>query len=318
MKAKLNPMTGNRMNLVCELDSATFRGEDIRYYHLAYRDVCNGEQWTDDELDESNTNQVYNQYRAKHGIPFPTDITAMRKHYGVSAAMMSRIMGFGTNQWRKYEDGEVPNESNARAIIAAADVKTFIHFLEMASADIDGGKRDDIKARAMQVGNFNMPRPSALTGYASFAPSKCAAVIREIISRIGETYITKANKLLFYIDFLNYKRTGFSMTGLEYKAMQYGPIPRDYMSVYGSLKGVGKEERMIGTAGGTVLILEDSCSSYELTQSELNCIADVCEKFKDSTSVGISEYSHSEDAWRNHQQQRETIPYSDAFSLSLN
>lgn len=312
-------MTGKLMELVYEPDTTIYRGDVFKYVHLAYRDPDSGDQWTTDELDESNTNQVYNQYRIKHGIPFPADIAAMRKHYDVSALMMSRIMGFGVNQWRKYEDGEIPNESNARAIIAAADVNTFLRFLDMASADIDGDKREKIKAKAMQAGSYNLSHPSAHTGYTSFSQTKCSAVVREVISRLGETFITKANKLLFYIDFLYYKRTGFSMTGLEYQAMQYGPIPRDYMAVYGSLKGVGKEERMIGSAGGTVLVaLEDYDNPYKLTQSELDCIADVCEKFNDTTCAGISEYSHREEAWRNYQEQRATIPYSESFSLSMN
>lgn len=296
--------------------TAKFRGEEYAYTRLHIVDT-KGYTWTTTGLDESNTNQVYNQYRVKHGIPFPADIIGMREHYGVSAAMMSRIMGFGANQWRRYEDGEVPNESNARAIIAAAEVKTFLRFLEMASADIEENKREKIRQEAVKAGDFAISRPSLCSGYTVFDPAKCAAVVREIISLIGETFVTKANKLLFYIDFLNYKRTGFGMTGLGYKAVQYGPIPRNYMAVYGALQGVGKEERMIAYGGGTVLTLDEEATPYTLTESEKGCIAEVCAKFKDSTSVGISEYSHREEAWRNHRATHGYIPYSEAFSLSL-
>lgn len=82
--------------------------------------------WTTTELDEANLFQVYNQYRAKHGIPFPDEIAGLRKHYGISAAKMAQILGFGINQYRMYEDGEVPSISNARTIIAARRKQCFV------------------------------------------------------------------------------------------------------------------------------------------------------------------------------------------------
>ena len=49
---------------------------------------------------EANIFQVYNQYRVKHGIPFPDEISGIREHYGLSAAKMAQILGFGINQYR--------------------------------------------------------------------------------------------------------------------------------------------------------------------------------------------------------------------------
>ncbi|MDE6239881.1 MAG: XRE family transcriptional regulator, partial [Muribaculaceae bacterium] len=99
MKEELSPITGRPMVLVTETDSAEFRGEKFFYTHLAYRCQDSGQQFTTTELDEVNVNQVYNAYRQKHGFPFPQEIIQLRNHYGVSASMMSEIMGFGANQW---------------------------------------------------------------------------------------------------------------------------------------------------------------------------------------------------------------------------
>ena len=53
-----------------EVRKTTFRKEEFEYIHTGIIDE-DGEYWTTTELDEANIFQVYNQYRAKHGIPFP-------------------------------------------------------------------------------------------------------------------------------------------------------------------------------------------------------------------------------------------------------
>ena len=46
------------------------------------------------------------------------------------------------------------------------------------------------------------------------------------------------NKLLFYTDFLCYKKYGRAMSGLAYKAIQYGPVPVRWDRVYSLVDGV--------------------------------------------------------------------------------
>lgn len=69
--------------------------------------------------------QVYRQYRERHGIPSPDDIKAIRMKYRVSAAKMSRILGLGANQYRLYESGEMPSLSNARLITLVSEKDNF-------------------------------------------------------------------------------------------------------------------------------------------------------------------------------------------------
>src|SRR5690606_13344119 len=88
----------------------------FEYNHKSYYCEESGESFTTTELDEFNLNQVYNQYRDKHNIPFPDQIIKLRKAYDLSASMMSKILGFGTNSYRNYEKGEVPSLVNANLI----------------------------------------------------------------------------------------------------------------------------------------------------------------------------------------------------------
>ena len=75
-------------------------------------------------------------------------------------------------------------------------------------------------------GDFAMTnQPSVYSGYRSLSMEKVAAVGHLLISKIGSTFVTKMNKLMFYADFIHYKRHGYGITGLSYRALQYGPVP---------------------------------------------------------------------------------------------
>lgn len=127
-----------------EIRTATFRKEDFQYLHTCIINE-NGEKWTTTELDEANLSQIYNQYRERHGIPFPDEIVALRKQYGLSAAKMSLILGFGTNQYRLYEEGEMPSLSNARVIMAIRDRNIMTAFLEASKNEMSEQEYKKIK-----------------------------------------------------------------------------------------------------------------------------------------------------------------------------
>jgi uncharacterized phage-associated protein len=62
---------------------------------------------------------------------------------------------------------------------------------------------------------------------------KVANTLVFLTERIGETYLTKALKLLYIIDELSVKETGVPFTWLEYKAWEKGPVAE---SVYDELR----------------------------------------------------------------------------------
>ena len=103
-----SPFTGKEMKRIYEMRFWKFRGEEYPYMHTAWLCEDSGEQFTDDASDTAGYIQVTNQYREKYGIPYTDEIVAIRKRYGISAQKMSLILGIGINQYRLYEQGEVP------------------------------------------------------------------------------------------------------------------------------------------------------------------------------------------------------------------
>ena len=100
-----SPFTGEEMQMVYEKRTWDFRGEKYEYIHASWLCADTGERFTDDETDDAGYAQVTNQYRVKYGIPFTDEIISVRERYGLSAAKMAQILGFGINQWRHNEAG---------------------------------------------------------------------------------------------------------------------------------------------------------------------------------------------------------------------
>ncbi len=113
-----------------EIREVKYRGEMYSYVHHFYRCDKTGIDFTTTELDDESVGQVYSQYRRKYNIPFPEELTATRKKYGLSAAKMSEILGMGINQYRLYEDGEMPSLAVGKLLKSIEDPYIFKRFLD--------------------------------------------------------------------------------------------------------------------------------------------------------------------------------------------
>lgn len=317
MNYKIRLVDGER--LFTELRTVVFRKEQFDYIHVGIMDK-NGESWTTTELDEANMNQVYNQYRIRHGIPFPDEVCALRKYYGLSALKMSEILGFGANQYRYYENGEMPNTSNARILIAIRDKRTFQSFLE-ASIQIIGEKEyAKIHKRVMGLPLYERPekQPSTLSGYVSYSPAKIAATVKYFIKEMEGVFVTKMNKLLFYADFLCYRRKGYGITGLEYSALPYGPVPENWGRVYDSIPEIMMDEYVFSDMTSGIELNSNTEPDMEVfDETEINVLKDVAERFKSTKAGEISQISHKEKGWLDNQASKSCIDYSYAFNLSM-
>jgi DNA-binding transcriptional regulator YiaG len=131
-----SPFTGKEMKRVYEKRTWNFRGEQYEYEHISWLCEDSGEQFTNDESDTAGFVQVTNQYRAKYGIPYTDEIIAVRQRYGISAAKMSLILGIGVNQYRLYEQGEVPSVSNGRMIRSIMNPRVMLEMVESSKYEL--------------------------------------------------------------------------------------------------------------------------------------------------------------------------------------
>lgn len=69
-----SPFTGGLVYLVEDTEVQVFRKEQYTVHVRYYECKDTGEQFTTEEQDEQLCNELYNQYRIRHGIPFPDEI----------------------------------------------------------------------------------------------------------------------------------------------------------------------------------------------------------------------------------------------------
>jgi uncharacterized phage-associated protein len=324
-----SPFTGKEMKRVYEKRTWNFRGEQYEYEHIAWLCEDSGEQFTDDESDTAGFVQVTNQYRAKYGIPYTDEIIAVRQRYGISAAKMSLILGIGVNQYRLYEQGEVPSVSNGRMIRSIMNPKVMLEMVESSKNELSESEYEKIisKVQAIIASSeaykmeqyetkriFNTSR-GADNGYAQLSLNRLKNIMLYILNRCDEVWCTKMNKLLFYTDFMSYRERGMAMTGLSYRAIDFGPVPERWDRVYSEFPEVRQELRQVGDFVGSVLIASAEAANTMFTDAELKVLDAICTHFGKITSREISRISHDEEAWLNHHDKYEYIPFDDAFTI---
>lgn len=140
-------VTRKPMKVIYRPDTVTYRDEDYPCVVTLFQDEESGEPYTTTESDTVWFNQVTNQYRAKHGIPYTDEIIALREKYGLSAAKMSAILGFGVNQYRLYEMGEVPNEIDGKKIRDAMNPYVFQDLVKDSHNQLTNQERTEMIVR---------------------------------------------------------------------------------------------------------------------------------------------------------------------------
>ena len=255
-----SPFTGKEMKRVYEKRTWNFRGEPFEYVHQAWLCEDSGEQFTNDESDTASYLQVTNQYRAKYGIPFTDEIINVRNRYGISAAKMSLILGIGTNQYRLYEQGEVPNVSNGRMIRSVMNPKVMLEMVEssknmLTSVEYERiinkvytiiANTDNYKIEKYDTQRIYTVQRGVDNGYAQLSLPRLKNIMLSVLDKCSNVWCTKMNKLLFYIDFLSYREYGSDMTGLTYRAIDYGPVPEKWDKIYSEFPEVMQEIRQCG------------------------------------------------------------------------
>lgn len=330
-----SPISGLEMKLTKEKRSMIFRKETFDIVFIYYLCEESLEQFTTASLDELNMNQVHNQYRDKFNIPFPDEINNIRGKYGLSASKMSEILGFGVNSYRQYEAGEIPSVANAKLIQMVDDPQNFIEMIALCGT-LDEKARSKYIQKAISLSEekkrniFNLNFKEYLLGnhladiYSGYRNPNLEKITEMVVyfSVKLSPFKTKMNKLLFYADFLMFKQSCFSISGMRYKAIDMGPVPINFQSIFEYL--ANKDEIDIfttefpqGYIGEQFKAKNDrSFKSDFFSENELNVLEKVATVFKLTSTHEMIEISHLEEAWKKNEKNKNVISYKYAFDLN--
>lgn len=329
-----SPITDKEMELKSRQEVISFRKEEIPYTHFYYYCADSGEQFTTTELDELNLNQVYNEYRDRHKIPYTREIIRLREKLGLPATKMSLILGFGTNGYRNYEKGEVPSQAHANLLRLVLKNIAALRDLVSQNDSLSAREKEQILSRISLVETaetagesegsylekiFGERLPGRFSGYVKLDMEKLGEMMTYFAQTVSPTK-TMMNKLLFYSDFAYFGRTGQSISGATYVAIDYGPVPDRYLAIFDFAIHSGfikiQEEYY-----GNGYLAERFCPTHRefnpelFSEQELRVLKEVADKFQGMSAREITELSHEESAWKENHQGKKLIDYRYGFEL---
>ncbi|WP_420263986.1 Panacea domain-containing protein [Candidatus Magnetominusculus dajiuhuensis] len=107
--------------------------------------------------------------------------------------------------------------------------------------------------------------------------------------------ITKLCKLMYYLDFLHFKETGRSVTGMDYDAWNFGPVPTTLYDEISNLKLKPdlRESISIRTINNfTVMKARKPFNGLHFTKREKRILEKVAFIFEEAKTEDIVEASH--------------------------
>ncbi len=112
---------------------------------------------------------------------------------------------------------------------------------------------------------------------------------------------TKLAKLLYFADFAWYYKHLESMSGMQYRKIQYGPVADTYFRLIDEMFDGGEiviEKKSTQTGNEAMLISETRAGAKgglsDLSKSELSLIQDINKKWKDKPTKDIVSFTHKQ------------------------
>jgi putative zinc finger/helix-turn-helix YgiT family protein len=205
----------------------------------------------DMELEDATLERAYNEYRRRHGILSPAQIRTLRESCGLTQRGFGRLLGWGDMTVHRYETGALPDEAHNTLLVALQDPETLYRFIlqrqeylrpldrkrvQMAMS----GRRPELGTAAVRWGLEQLIEvyPLVQRGNRAFDLERVGHIILYFADRIRPGWV-KLNKMLWYADFLSFKRSSVALAGLPYRALPLGPVPDHYKLLFAEVEDEG-------------------------------------------------------------------------------
>lgn len=261
----------------------------------------------DSNLDNTASEIAINKYNKEYGIT-KEDIINLRTKFHLSLDLFAKIIGCAKKTLISYEKGKsIPNDSYLiilRSLISKPEtIKIIIdankeQFTEKEFNKINERIIEFVPNNTKQLIYDSEYNPSEYNGYSKLSKEKIYNIIL-FFAKKG-VLKTKLLKEMFYTDFLHYKNTCKSITGLEYAKLQFGPVPDQFESILNECL----KEKLIDYT----IEYDNQYESHRISSNkefdssifeaeELEILKQVQDKFKEFNSKEIVDFSHQEKAF---------------------
>lgn len=303
----------------------------VKEYHHKYNDIefyskrrfcskCNNLVY-DEELDNEASKKAIREKNKILGVD-PDKIIALRKKYNLTQEQFSKIIGCAKKTLISYEQGtSVPNDIYIVTLKMLLENPNIIKpMIESNLSRYSQEEYQKIRSKLSIIYDEEDNKKenqelSKYNGYTEYSLSK----IKNLILYLSQNTIlkTKLLKELFYCDFISYKNIGKSITGLEYKKYQFGPVPRNYEQILNKLiqsKSISLNLIIDSDYECNQISSIEKPNTKDFAKEELDIINRVIKYFKNYSSKKIVDYSHKEKAFTD-TKENNLISYDYAFDI---
>lgn len=275
-------------------------------------------------LDNITSEKAIDIYNKKYGI-CKEKIIELRNKYNLSQELFAKIIGCAKKTLISYEKGtSIPNDNYIIILNSLlSNPLLIIDLIESNKGQFTQKEYSKLQDKLIQNNNINQLffdadfEPTVYNGYTRLNKDK----VLNMILYFSQGFIlkTKLLKEMFYADFLYYKNTGASITGLEYAKITHGPVPDNFEEIISTYVEQGLIEYKIE--------YENDYENHKITSKhnfdkklfsndELETLEEIKKYFENFTSKEIANFSHREKAFTETKFSKK-IEYDYAFDLNL-
>ena len=316
------------------LATITLKGDKVTYEERFY--FCANAYEDENEFEtgsmtNANLLNARNAYRVKHGLLTSDEIVAIRESYGLSQVDLARLLGWGEATISRYESKAIQDEAYDTMLRFIKDnpLKA-LEFLKKNAAKFTELKRSEVREKiiekldsygkeyltrqALEGEYAGFEKPSDSNGFVTLNINKIEAAISYIAKHISNLFKVKLMKMLWYVDALSYKTSGYAMTGMVYRHNDMGALPIGHYSLM-NLENLNVHEEESYNYDSMMHIYPTDGMDYSVLSAEDIKILDiVIRKFKSYKAKEIVDYMHEEKAYLE-TKSGEIIPFSMAGEI---
>lgn len=297
-----------------ELQVFKFRGQDIELERrVAFCKNC-GSLIDVEEIENETMANVAKIYSEKYGMT-SLEIRNVRQQFKLGVRPFAKLINIGPASVSRYESGSLPQATHLDLYKRLKDHPHAILEFFNRNKDLLTGR--ELKMVELSLHAWTMSEQSFQTdeqiiesiyrtreltevsGYSDFSLEKFINMVLYFTS--SGVLKTKLMKLLWYSDFLFFKRHTVSITGATYVKYPYGPVPKDHDMVLAHLQHMNLIEinELANDEGWTWMMIKASepFDTTVFSDDELETMLEVEAFFRNYGSRNISEYAHNEKGW---------------------
>lgn len=207
--------------------------------------------------------------------------------------------------------GALPSDAHNELLILVEEPRNVQKLLDQAGSDLfpreeetlrkrlddllrKDSRREFLNTAEHLLGNYS---PSVYSGFRSFSPVKSRQMVIYCSKKIGQLSKTKLMKLLFYMDFCYFGKTGVSLSGMRYAHLPHGPAMDNWNVFLAWLEESGAIDIDITIEGWEVIRAKENCDLSVFEDSELEVLQYVSTKLGGLSAKSLSDMSHRENGY---------------------